>query len=71
MLERSCFHTDREEPRKHKSGWFFQTFHFEVDGTGEYKPGTRIEIRACDYDHALRQAKSWGRRDGFKVVKEV
>ena len=67
MLERSCFHMDREEPKKHKNGWFFQTFHFKTDHPA-YQPG--IAIRACDYEHAIKQAKAWGRRDGFKVIEE-
>lgn len=69
MLERSCFHIDREEPKKHKSGWHFETFHFKTDGEGEFK-NSCIEIRACDYEHAIKQAKAWGRRAGFKVLVE-
>ena len=69
MLERSCFHTDREEPKKHTSGWFFQTFHFKVEGNPELENG--IAIRACDYAHAIKQAKAWGRKDGFVVIEEA
>lgn len=61
-------HKDTAEPKvAHKSGWFFQTFHFKTDSKGEFKDG--IEIKACDYEHAIKQAKAWGRRCGFKVVE--
>ena len=68
MLERTCFHIDKEEPANSKRGWHFQSFHFNVEGSPELANG--IEIRACDLEHALKQAKAWGRKDGFTVIEQ-
>jgi len=39
-------------------------FHFEVKGKGF----THVEIKACDYAHAMKQLKRWAKRDGFEIV---
>ena len=27
-----------------------------------------MEIKACDYAHAMKQLKAWAKRDGFEIV---
>lgn len=39
-------------------------FYFEVKGRGF----TNVEIKACDYAHAIKQLKAWAKRDGFEIV---
>lgn len=61
--------TGEQAPIAHASGWRFDKYFFEISGTFEQTQGcTRIEIKACDYAHALKQARKWARRDGFKLV---
>lgn len=57
--------TGENQPAKpHKKGWRFMTFHFEVQGLGfKY-----VEIKACDYAHAMKQLERWAKRDGFVIV---
>ena len=50
---------------KHKSCWRFMEFFFEISGDPMFK---FVEIKACDYAHALKQVKRWAKRDGFSVV---
>ena len=55
--------------KPHASGWHFHTFHFEITGTYQQTQGcTGISITACDYAHAMKQAKAWAKRDGFTIV---
>lgn len=54
-------------PKTHKSGWRFMTFHFKTN----YKVSPVIEVKACDYDHAIRQAKKWAKRDGFEIIGDA
>lgn len=58
-----------ENPQKiHASGWRFSEFYFKISGTFAQTGGCKyIEIKACDYEHALKQAKKWAKRDGFTV----
>lgn len=57
--------TGEMQPKKiHKSGWRFMYFHFEVRGKGF----SHVEIKACDYAHAMKQLKAWAKRDGFEIV---
>ena len=59
-------------PITHKNGWGIRTYRFEIAGTFEQKGGCHeIEVRACDYDHAIKQIKRWARRDGFSVVGDA
>lgn len=51
-------------PVIHKRGWRFTNFHFEVKGKGL----NCVEIKACDYAHALKQLKKWAKRDGFEII---
>lgn len=61
--------TGENRPKTHASGWRFMDFYFEISGTFEQTLGFKhIEIRACDYEHALKQAKKWAKRDGFVIV---
>ncbi len=39
-------------------------FHFEVKGKGF----SNVEIKACDFAHAMKQLKKWAKRDGFEIV---
>ena len=56
-------------PKVHKSGWRFSEFYFEISGTYQQTQGFKhIEIKACDYAHAMKQAKRWAKRDGFTIV---
>lgn len=64
MLERSCFHIDAAEPTKHKSGWSFSSYHFTTNIPG-YE---RMEFKACDYDHALKQARAFARKHNGAVI---
>jgi hypothetical protein len=57
--------TGEKAPIIHKSGWRFTEFHFEISGDPFFK---HIEIKACDYEHALKQAKKWAKRDGFTII---
>lgn len=57
--------TGEKSPITHKSGWRFMDFFFEISGDPMFKT---IEIKACDYEHALKQAKKMAERDGFKIV---
>lgn len=56
--------TGENPPVIHKRGWRFMDFHFEVKGKGF----THVEIKACDYAHAMKQLKRWAKRDGFEIV---
>lgn len=49
----------------HKSGWWFKDFYFEIAGDPMFK---HIEIKACDYEHAIKQAKRRAKREGFILV---
>lgn len=42
----------------------FQKFFFEVKGNGF----ANVEIKACDYAHAIKQLKKWAKRDGFEII---
>ena len=57
--------TGENQPAKpRKKGWELKPFFFEVRGRGiRY-----VEVRACDYAHAMRQLKIWAKRDGFEIV---
>lgn len=65
--------TGENPPKKtHASGWHFYNFLFEITGTYQHTQGfTEIEVRACDYEHAMKQAKKWAERDGFTVVGDA
>ena len=66
MLERSVFHTDKEESHKaHKSGWQIWTFKAMTTVPG-YE---RMEFSACDLEHAERQAKRFVKKHGGEVLK--
>lgn len=56
--------TGEMQPVIHKSGWRFKDFHFEVKGIA-FK---HVQIKTCDYDHAVKQLKKWAKRDGFEIV---
>lgn len=56
--------TGEMQPVIHKSGWSLKTFYFEVKGQGF----SHVEIKACDYAHAIKQLKRWAKRDGFEIV---
>ena len=64
MLERTCFHIDKEAPAKRKSGWSFSSFHAETTVPGYEK----MEFRACDLEHAKKQAKSFVKKHGGQLV---
>lgn len=64
MLERTCFHIDEEEPAKHKSGWSFRAFHAATTIPG-YE---NMEFKACDLEHAEKQAKSFVRKHGGQLI---
>lgn len=57
---------EMQTKKVHKSGWRFMTFFFEVKG--KRFPFTHVEIKACDYAHAMKQLKAWAKRDGFEIV---
>lgn len=57
--------TGEKKPTTHKSGWRFTHFYFEISGDTMCKT---IVIKACDYEHAMKQAKKWAKRDGFTIV---
>lgn len=57
--------TGENPPVIHKSGWSFKCFYFEVKGL---KGFSHVEIKACDYAHAMKQLKKWAKRDGFEIV---
>ena len=57
--------TGEKPPTTHKSGWRFMNFFFEIKGDSICK---YVEIKACDYEHALKQLKKWAKRDGFTIV---
>ena len=64
--------TGENAPKTHKSGWSFWDFHFEIDGTYAQTQGCKvIQIKACDYAHAIKQAKKWAKRDGFTIVGDA
>lgn len=65
MLERSCFHTDKEALKPHKSGWAFLTFKAKTTVPG-YEA---MEFKACDLAHAEKQAKAFTRRHGGTVLE--
>lgn len=57
--------TGEVQPVVHKSGWRFMNFYFEVKGLSGFN---HVEVKACDYAHAMKQLKAWARRDGFEIV---
>lgn len=57
--------TGEKAPVTHKSGWSFKDFFFEIEGDPFFK---FIEVKACDYKHALTQAKKRAKRDGFTII---
>ena len=59
--------TGENSPRTHNSGWSFSTYVYETDAP----ICPLIEIKACDEEHALKQARSWAKRDGFNIIKRV
>ena len=65
MMERTCFHIDREEPAKHRSGWAFFTFHARTTVPG-YES---MEFRACDMAHAEKQARSFAKKNGGLLIE--
>ena len=67
MLERSCFHIDREEPTTHKSGWSFCTFHAKTTVPG-YEA---MEFKACDLAHAEKQAKAFAKKRGGTLIEII
>lgn len=59
----------RKEKKTHASGWHFSDFYFEISGTYQQTFGfTYIEVKACDYAHAVKQAKRRAKREGFTLV---
>lgn len=60
--------TGENEPNVRKSGWHFHNFHFEISSFKYKGFSTYVEIRACDYAHAMKQLKAWAKRDGFIIV---
>ncbi len=66
MLERTCFHIDKEETRvTHASGWGLYTFHLRTT-----IPGYELmEIKACDDIHAKRQAKALAKKYGGEIME--
>ena len=64
MLERTCFHIDKEEPAKHKHGWSVRAFHAKTTIPG-YE---NMEFKACDLEHAEKQAKSFARKHGGQLI---
>ena len=65
MLERSCFHIDREAPKTHKNGWSFFTFHAKTTVPG-YEAMT---FKACDLAHAEKQARAFTKKHGGTVIE--
>lgn len=57
--------TGENTPTTHKSGWRFSDFYFEISGDPFAK---FIEVRACDYAHALKQAQTRAKNEGFTLV---
>lgn len=58
--------TGETPPKTHKRGWRFSCYHFMT--TMAVCPV--IEIKACDHDHAIKQAQEWARKDGFEIIGE-
>ena len=65
MLERSCFHLDKESSMPHKNGWTFYTFKAKTTVPG-YEA---MEFKACDIEHAEKQAKSFVRKHGGTLIE--
>lgn len=57
--------TGEKSPTTHKSGWRFSDFYFEISGVPFFK---FIEVKACDYAHAIKQAKARAKKEGFTIV---
>lgn len=57
------FGASGEQPEKtHANGWKIWTFRFKTtDGL--------IEVKAKDYDNAVKRANEWAKRDGFIVLE--
>ena len=59
--------TGENPPKTHKRGWHFETYHFVTD----WNQSKVIEIKACDYEHAVKQAQAWAKRDGFHILGDA
>lgn len=59
--------TGEVAPKVHKRGWRFMNFYFET--TAYYCEV--LSIRACDYAHAVKQAKAWARKEGCEIVGDA
>lgn len=54
-------------PRIHKSGWTFGEYTFKTN-----EPSCNLlSIRACDYEHAIKQAKTYAREHNCEVLGVV
>ena len=59
-------HKDTVSTVKNKSGWRFSNYVFEISG---YHFVEKIAIRACDVDHAWKQANKWAKEKGFEIIR--
>ena len=60
-------HKDFEWVFRHNRGWRFSNYFFTTDS----KTYPKIEIRACDEEHAWKQARKWARKDGFTIIELI
>ena len=55
-----------KSPKTHKSGWEFHNYTLITDEPEWKIP--RVIIRACDMEHAIKQAKAYCKKHGCKIV---
>ena len=58
--------TGENPPKHHKSGWRFSTYVFKTSEPDWKVPF--IEFKACDYEHALKQAKAYARKNHCEIL---
>lgn len=58
--------TGETPPKTHKRGWRFREYTFQTTEP-EWKVN-KIVFKASDYEHALRQAKAYARKNGCEIV---
>lgn len=54
-------------PKHHKSGWHFSEYVFRTSEP-EWMCN-KLSITACDYEHALKQAKAYARKNHCEILE--
>lgn len=60
-------HKDTVCKAKHKSGWHIFNYIFEVN----HFAYSYMRFRACDEEHAWKQARKWANEKGVEIIRMV